>query len=507
MTQAAILDERTGGSHRKDDRKRGGKGGPLSLGFLTQLCFGINIKKLSILDMKKLDKEDLVEVLRYNAIDGKYHYLVYQEQRYRLNEQGLMQQYKDALKCVPTCALTQVVGVPIDLEESDRLSIQFNKTIKRLDKEIHADPDIKDFGRFNPASSDDVIAFFRDFMKYKEGLLESGKYSTDKDVLDRIDHPVAQMIVEFRKESKKESTYIYRPHVWPDGLLHQILNLLFTVTGRTSSDSPNLQNMPVRDQEAKKIRKQIVAPFGHSLVAVDYGQIEFRVLAMMSKAKTMIKALWEGYDVHGEWAERLVKAYPPLLDRYEMKNPMKVVRKDMRTNWTFPICFGSQFESVCEGLKIPEHYLEPEWDEFKIQFPEIFQWHTVLKEFYYKHGYVETMGGRRRRAPMSFNKLINAPVQGTTAELVLHGMNSCSKMAHDKDDWYFQPILNIHDDLTFIWPDSKLDYYLEPTINSMLDLPFDFISVPITLEVSLGQNLAEMSEVMKVSSDKWKGRL
>lgn len=507
MTQAAVLDERTGGVHRKDDRKRGGKGGPLSLGFLTKLYFGINIKKLSFLDMKKLDKEDLIELLRYNAIDGKYHYLVYVEQRHRLNEQGLLQQYQDAMKCVPTCALTQVVGVPIDLKESDKLSRQFNKAITRLTRDIQADPDIQDFGKFNPASSDDVIAFFQKFMKFKEGLLESGKYSTDKDVMDRIDHPVAKMIVEFRKESKKESTYIYRPHVWPDGLLHQILNLLFTVTGRTSSDSPNLQNMPARDQEAKKIRKQIVAPFGHSIVAVDYGQIEFRVLAMMSKAKTMIKALWEGYDVHGEWAQRLVKAYPPLMDRYTMKDPMKVIRKDMRTNWTFPICFGSQLSSVCEGLQIPEHYLEPEWDEFRRQFPEIFTWHDELHDFYKKYGFVETMGGRRRRAPMSFNKLINSPVQGTTAELVLHGMNTVSKMAHDQEDWYFQPILNIHDDLTFILPDNKLDHYLEPIIDAMLDLPYDWITVPITLEASMGQDLASMSAITQISNDKWLGKL
>lgn len=501
MTQAAILDERTGKEKRKKVR-----GGPLNLDFLTKLYFGIHIKALSPLDKNNLDKENLLDVLRYNGIDGKYHYMVYMEQVKKLKDNGLTRVYRDALKRIPTCVLTQIKGVPTDKDETERLRIKFTKVIEKIDKEIEFNKDIREFGRFNPNSPQDVVGFFRDHLKRWEGSLESGKYSTKKEVLEKIKHPIAKLIIDHRAESKKLSTYIY-DQLWPDNLLHQQLNLLFTVSSRTSSDSPNLQNVPSRDLEAKKVRKQIstINIPGHSFVAIDYGQIEFRVIGMISKAKALVKALWEGYDVHTEWAKKLIKAYPPLIDRYEKeKDPMRVCRKVMRTDWTFPLCFGAQFESVCNYLEIPEHKLEDPYNEFVDTFHEIFEWHEKLDDFYKKHGYVETMNGRRRRAPIKYNEMINHPVQGTTAEIVLDGMNKLSEMANETGDWYLQPILNIHDDLTFLWPDNKIHHYSKIAIDTMIHPPFDFINCPITLELSHGKNLLEMEKFMDASSDKWR---
>lgn len=519
MSQASILDPRTG-------RKR--KGGPLSLEFLVRQYFGFNLKHLSDLDKERLIQEPLHHVLRYNAMDAKYHCLLYLAQEERLRQIGLLKQYEQALRRVPTCVLTQVKGVPVDQAETQRLDKKYTKAIKEAEKEIAADPHVMAFeekfrSTFNPASNPHAVKLFRDMLKRKEGWIQDQKdkskerYSVDEEILKKINLPLCHSILKFRKESKKHSTYLYKELIWPDGLLHPIFNTVWTETGRLSAEDPNLQNIPKRDEEAKEVRKQIKARIlngqRYIILAADYGQIEARCFAMASKDKTYVKALWDRFEIHGYWAERIARAYPSRIggrQYFTDKIVMKKFRDVMKNNWTFPLFFGSQLSSVADNLEIPEHILQPEFREFKRMFPGIFQWQTQLQEFYEANGYVETLTGRRRWAPLSRNQVLNTPIQGTAADIVMDGMNRISEYAYEVDDFHFQPAINIHDDLDFFIPLDKLDYYAEPIFKQMVKPTFDFINVPLTVEASVGYDLMPydekkhptgMHEIIVASSD------
>lgn len=531
LTQASTLDER-----KSSKLKR--QAGPLSLDFLCKQYFGLNLKALTQLNKAKLDQEPVLEVLRYNAMDAKYHWLLYEAQRRRIVDQGLLKVYQRSRRRIATCVLTQVKGMYIDQDETKRLEKKYTQTIAKIEKEINALDCVAKFNAkcnytFNPRSNDDVVIMLRDILKRKEGYELgakdrrqagkegkdiAGKYSTKKDILARIDHPIAALITRIRNFEKKLSTFCYRD-VWPDGLLHPIFNHgPRTVSHRISAEEPNLQQIPKRDMGNREVRKQFKAPDGRIIVAIDYGQIEARVIAMASKDKAFVKSLWERYDVHEEWARRIAEHYPRRIGGKKFlkdKDVMKDFRTDIKNQWTFPLFFGAQLESVAEYLKIPVEEVQEPFRKFKKEFAGVFNWQETLMQFYYKHGYVENMLGRRRRAPMSKNEIINTPIQGTACEIVMDGMNRLSEMATTTGDDNFQPNINIHDDLTFVPLEAKVDYYLERIIPEMLNCKFPFINVPLTLEVSIGMNLMPfdeknpdlnpegMREIFKASSDDW----
>lgn len=510
LTQASVLDERkgSGGGKKKE-------AGPLSLGFLTYQYFGVNIKLLNPISRRSLAREPIEKVLRYNVPDAKYHLLLFQAQRKRLKAEGLIGPYKRGLRRVPTCVLAQLEGMPIDEAETKRLLHKYRKAERKAQKQITKLDEVAEFKRrfkhdFNPESPDDVVSMLRKIMKRKEGLQDTGKYSTDKKVLARIDHPISNLILAVRKANKKISTYCYtntedKTLVWPDGKVHAVFNHgPRTRTFRLSSEDPNLQNVPKREEGNKEVRRQLVAPPGYYIALIDYGQIEHRVIAMASKDKATVEALWNRYDVHGTWAKKLARAYPPRIGGKQFLDDPKVMdalRTDTKNQWTFPLFFGAQLSSVAGYLNIPEEEIEDEFEEFKEEFEGVFEWQKTIRDFYYEHGYVENLLKRRRYAPIDYNSMINTPIQGTAAELVMEAMSRLSEKAEAKEDWHFQPKVQVHDELQFLLPAKRLDYYIEPIVKEMLTFKHDFINVPITVELSLGPNLLDMTKQVTVSSD------
>ena len=501
--QAAVLDERIG------DRKPG----CLGLEFLILQHFGFNLKSLSPLDRKDLGKEPLNEVLRYNAMDAKFHYYLWKAQSDLLEAFGLQAVYEQTLRRVPALALTQIKGVPVDQKEVNKLRIKYEDRIKEVEKEIMAFPEVETFRRrmkrtFSPTSNPDMVIMLRDILQSRAGAGDLGAYAVDESVLAKVKHPMMPLILKHRKASKRLSTYIL-PYaegsetVWPDGLVHANINPIGTVSHRTSSDEPNIQNIPKRDGEAKEVRRQLKAPPGHVWCAVDFGQIQARNIAMMSKDKSFVKALWDRYDVHSFWAERIAYEYPKRIGGREFlkdKKVMKDFRGDVKNQWTFPLFFGAQLAGIAEYLQIPEQILEPILREFWREFQGIQDWHERMLKAYHRDGYVLGLDGSRFRAPLSKNQLFNYPIQKAEALIVMDAMCRLS----EKEVWNYQANLEIHDDLSFILPLEKLDDYVEEIVTEMLVVNFDFINVPLTVEVSIGENLLEMEEVLVASSDTWR---
>lgn len=510
QVQASVLDERKG-KH---------KPGCFSLEFLVQQYFGFNLKKLSNLDRANLADVPVELVLRYNGGDSKYHCALGQVQREIIKDEGLEQVYVDSVRRVPTVVLSQLKGVPVDQKERVALQKKYGARLKKAEQALLAEPILQKFNKikpepFKPLSTKDVLYVFKDMLHRPECVVYDKKKRADRDgvdedVLQKIDHPLAGKILDFRQANKPKSVYIdpldpaYRKTViHPDGLIHTVFNTTFARSGRLSSEEPNLQNFPKRDDEIKEVRKQIKAPPGCVVLAVDFGQIEARVIAMFTKDKAFCKALWENYDVHMEWAERLARAYPKRVGgkkNFGDKKVMKDFRTDIKNQWTFPLFFGASLQSAAGYLDIPEEILSPEYNRFWDVFAGVKKWQEEQLEFYHEYGYVECLTGRRRRGPISKNQLFNSPVQGTAADIVMDAMCRLSETG----DPELQPEINIHDDLTYCRvPVARVDEIAEKVIGYMLDVPYDFVNVPISVEASVGPDWLNLKEFGTFYSHTW----
>jgi DNA polymerase-1 len=511
MSQAAVLDERTG----RGEGQRKNEQGPLSLDFLVRQYFGLALKALSTTDTKNLDNEPLVDVLRYNAMDAKFHCMLSDIQMARIRKEGFLNLYEDDLYQIAPLTRMQLKGLPVNQDRVEALSAKYTAELRRFDEKIAKYPLVAEFERlkgtrFDPSNNPDVTYLVRDMMKRKEGMRgESGSYSVEEDVLKLIGNPLTNDILARRKITKVKSTYndglrVGGAYLHDDGMLHPQTNTTVTATGRTSMEDPNGQNWPKRNEGQKEVRSQIEAPDEHVMVAIDYGQIQARNIAMESKDPVFVKALWERYDVHMEWAERLAHAYPSRIGGKQNltdKKIMKDWRQDVKNKWTFPLFFGSVAGSVADNLEIPLNYIKPEYEAFWRIFSGVKAWQERLVASYRKTGYVEALSGRRRRAPLTQNQIINSPIQADEACLVKDAM---ARVVRDADDWDTQPSLMIHDDLTFIMPKYKLDERLEFVIDRMLDFRhYDWINVPITVEVAVGKDWEHLDKAGDFSSDQW----
>lgn len=512
-TQAFLLDERTGNKQ---------KNGPASLHFGCRLFFDFPIKDYSSVDRKAMADEPLDKILPYNAVDAKYHYLLGMEQRKLLMRQGLMGPYEKMVGRVPTVVLTQMKGIPIDAAANQQYFEHYTPLINAALDAIEASPHYKAFTArtnhyFNPASNADLTTMFRDVLGSEKGEQVDGSWKNDVDVLSKIRDPLAKSVLAFRAHSKAYSTYVLplRPdseHNY-SGLLHTILNTVVARTGRLSSEAPNIQNFPTRDPEMGKMRRQVAAQVGRLIVKVDYGQIEARVIAMATRDPAFCKALWERYDVHMAWAEKIEKEVSKHtkspLDKYRdpdkhgtLPKKMKAFRTDIKNQWTFPLFFGAKLDGISKFIGIDVKYLNDLHDEWWQLFAGVKRWQKQLKAEYDEHFEITYLTGRKARGPISDNQLYNYPIQGPTCDIVLDAMARVS--ARSVEDFNYQPIMNVHDDLTFDLPEAGFDTYMENIIDDMLAVPYDFVNVPITLEVSAGPNWHDQTSEGDYSTDTWK---
>jgi uracil-DNA glycosylase family 4 len=462
----------------------------LDLDTLIHQYFGFKLKDLSNVDRKNLSIEKLDKVLLYNGLDSKYTSFLYEEQKYVIIKSKLKKIEKQQLKRIPPIVRTQLKGIAIDQPAVRRCQKKLGTTVEKLEEDMNNLDVVKEFvyreGGLNPNSTHDTTKIFRDYLKCTEG--QRGKrYSTDKEVLEQIDHPLAELLAEYRSVTTIKSTFIDKSrgdhpdtYIYPDGLIHTSLNTMFTKTGRLSSDRPNTQNFPKHGGH-KWLRQILIPPKDHAIVAFDYAQIEARVIAMFSQDDFLIKALWDRYDIHMEWAEKFAKAYPPLLSDGKT---MKDLRQDIKSNFVFASFYGAIAKTTAVRLGVPEIIVTGLLKEFWETFKGAKVWQRQLKRNYRDKGYVECLTGRRRHAPLSINKIINTPVQGTASDIVVDAMTRLSEFSVEQGRPQFQAIMNIHDDLTFYLPLDTLKEDVGLIAKQMVNVPFEWAHiVPIGVEV------------------------
>ncbi|MDE2426269.1 MAG: hypothetical protein KGO96_10235 [Elusimicrobia bacterium] len=498
QVQAYVLDERVG-DH---------KPGALALEFLTLQYFGINIKKLTVgLDKRFMMREPLDVILPYNGIDSKYHLLLHREQERRIREEGLEEVYREKLRQTPTVVLTQLKGVPTDPEETRRLEREYAAKVAVAEAAVRDMEAAKAFRKltgadFNPGSSQDVIVVLRDILKTRDGQPGPG-WSTTEKVLNQISDPIAKGIVNYRKVTKLKSTYVDpytegSPDMYDDGL-HPSLGTTFTETGRLNAEGPNIQNQPVRSAEGKKVRRQVKSKIVASL---DAGQIDARMIACGSRDKTYVRALFEDYDIHAEWARRLALRHPDFIGGKKNLSDPGVMGKfrsnQVKNTWVFALFYGASLRTTAGRFGVDESVLKPEYEEFWRQFSNVKAWQDNLVKQFETDGHVQMLGGLRRRAPLGKGQIVNSPVQGATNRIVMHGMNRLSETRLE----VLQPNMQVHDDLTYCF-NSEHDYEdnIERIVDTMLDCrEFDWICVPLVVELKEGPTWADQEKVGTFSS-------
>jgi uracil-DNA glycosylase family 4 len=262
MSQAFVLDERKG-------KRVGDKPACLSLEFLCIQYFGLSLKSISKnLNKAKLEQERLEDVLIYNGGDAKYHLLLFHAQQERLEQEVLVEPYRLKLSQVASCVAMQLKGVPVDPIKNQELLDKYAIIISDIETEIRACPEIPELEAkiksppFNPGSPAQCLTLINDVWR-----VGGDKQSADVDVLEKVDNPLAKLILAYRSAVKMRSTYCLPCSplsegglVYSDGKLHPNFNTVFTVTGRLSSDDPNAQNWPKRDSDQKEVREQIAVP-------------------------------------------------------------------------------------------------------------------------------------------------------------------------------------------------------------------------------------------------------
>lgn len=490
QAQSFVLDERPG-AHGLDNR--------------TVALLGFNVKSLSNLDRTRLDDYPLAEVLPYNGLDAKYCLKISSIQAKAIRESNLEKVFHDQNSRNIPLVIAQQRGIPVDQNVAETLAASHKEKLTNLISTVMALPDVQNFakkyGQFSPNTPADVVRLLRDELHLIDGT------SSDESILATVEHPVAKAILEMRGTEKLLSTYLLpytakeNKYIYADGMIHTNYNPHLARTRRLSSDDPNMQNWP--KHKGIEILGMVVAPEGLWVVSFDYGQIEARLIAMASKDAFLVKALWENYDIHMEWAERISRAYPAVIGGvrfFKDKEVMKDFRQTVKNQWVFPAFYGSVAKSLARNLNLPEDVAYREYDQFWKVFAGAKKWQEQMVREAKRQGYVESLTGFRRHLPMSPTEIINTPIQGAASDIVVEAMDRLSYKAYKSNMPQWQPRMNIHDDLKFWLPDETLEDDVDVIGEEMCKITYPFVNVPIVVEVSIGKSWLAQEEIGKYKS-------
>ena len=407
-----------------------------------------------------------------------------------LKETGAQKLFEEVeIPLVPVLAGMEIEGVKIDTSSLQELSLELAKDILQSEKEICTLAG-KEFNISSPKQVGEVLY---DVLKIveKPQKTKTGQYATGEDVLEKLKgtHPIIDKILEYRELQKLKNTYVdtlpelVNPRT---GRVHTTYNQVVAVTGRLSSDNPNLQNIPIRTERGREIRKAFV-PRNQNfiLLSADYSQIELRIIAALSKDEAMIEAFRSKEDIHTATAAKV----------YAVNN--SEVTSDMRRNAkmvNFGIIYGISAFGLAQRLNIPRTEAKNIIENYFSQYPKIKEYMNQNIERAKEQGFVETILGRKRylRDINSSNhtvrgfaerNAINAPIQGSAADMIKIAMINIHKEFKNKN-FRTKMILQVHDELVFDVHKNELDnikYIVKDKMENAIKL-----DVPIEIEIGTG---------------------
>jgi len=394
---------------------------------------------------------------------------------------------KIEMPLIPCLYDMERLGIKLIPAQLKNYALELDAQLKDLESEIHQEAG-EDFNINSPVQLGDIL-FVK--MGIPGGKKTKKGYSTAADVLEKLapDYPFVSKILQYRAVAKLRSTYTDAliACIAPDGRIHSTFNQTITATGRISSTEPNLQNIPVRMEQGRMIRKFFVPEDGCCFIDADYSQIELRIMAHLSNDPSLIEAFNSGADIHAITASKVFHV------------PLDEVTPLMRRNAkavNFGIIYGISAFGLSEDLKITRKDAKEFIDEYFMTFPKVKEYLDNGVDRAKKEGYVTTEFGRRRPLPeltssnfmqRSFGERVamNAPIQGTAADIMKIAMIRV-KTRLEKEGLAARVILQVHDELLLEAPEAEKE-----TVTNLLKEEMEnavSFSVPMLVETSTGYN-------------------
>ena len=394
------------------------------------------------------------------------------------------------LPLIPVLDDMMAAGVRIDTAMLRRAEEELTAELNALEQEIRRLSPVS----FNINSPRQVGDLLFDTLRLdpKAKRTRSGQYVTSEEVLQELTdrHPVVQKILDYRELKKLISTYIapLPTYINPrTGKIHATYHQTVTATGRLSCSNPNLQNLPIRSERGKLIRRAVIPDPGCVFLSADYSQIELRLMAHFSQDEHLIAAFREGQDIHAATAAKIFGC------------PIEEVSKDMRRRAktaNFGIIYGISPFGLSQQLGASRQEAKELIDGYFASFPRIAQFIAQQKELARSQGYVETLFGRRRYLPdinsrnatvrnFAERNAVNAPIQGTAADIIKMAMVAIHRVLK-QEGLNAQMTMQVHDELNFNVPEAELERVQRIVVEQMQSVAS--LSVPLVADAGSGSN-------------------
>ncbi|MFT5123128.1 MAG: DNA polymerase-1 [Verrucomicrobiales bacterium] len=452
---------------------------------ITALIGEKGAEQLSLLDV------DVEKQVDYAAEDADITFQLYQKMEPLLKERGQEETfYTVEMPVMPVLVEMEAAGIALDTAALANFSAELSRMIQGYEADIYALAGCT-FNLNSPKQLGEIL-FERMNLIEKPKKTRTGQYSTSEQVLTGLapHHEIVQKILSYREASKLKSTYVdaLPGSILPkSGRVHTTYTQTGAITGRLSSNNPNLQNIPIRSELGQEIRKGFVPREGYTLMAADYSQIELRVMASISKDPGMIEAFEQGLDIHAATAAKVYGVPLPEVTS-EMRRKSKMVN--------FGIIYGITAFGLSQRLGIPRKEASEIIESYLKQYPGVKKYMDDTVAFCEEHGYVATMCGRRRylRDINSRNKTIqnaarrnamNSPIQGTAADMIKIAMTKV-QAALAAGKFKTRMLLQVHDELVFdLWPpeEQEIRGLVQECMQNALAL-----DVPIVVDIGTGEN-------------------
>ncbi|MDA7843289.1 DNA polymerase I, partial [Methylophilaceae bacterium] len=438
------------------------------------------------------DQIDINDALEYAAEDADVTLQLYHVLKNQLNKEKRLLEVYQKFEIPSMKALIEIErnGVLIDAHLLGQQSQKIGEELIKIESkayELAGQP-------FNLASPKQLREILFEKLEIKPlKKTPTGTPSTSEEVLQELskDYPLPKILLEYRTLAKLKSTYTDKLPLMINqstGRIHTSYNQAVAVTGRLASSDPNLQNIPIKGSEGRKIREAFIAKPNFSIISADYSQIELRILAHLSKDLGLIEAFKNNKDIHTITASEIFNTNIKKITS-EQRRYAKIIN--------FGLIYGMGTFGLAKTLGITRSDAQNYIQEYFNKYPTVLQYMEESKQFAREHGYVETFFGRRLWLPeiSSSNGLrkagaeraaINAPMQGTAADLIKLAMIQVQQWINDNGDLKGQVIMQVHDELVFEVPNNEIDKFTKEIPQIMQNVAK--LDIPLIVEINAGEN-------------------
>jgi|TARA_B100001093_G_scaffold193063_2_gene185553 DNA polymerase-1 len=455
---------------------------------------GSGKNKLSFADI------EIVKATEYAAEDADVTLRLYENFKERLDEEKLNKIYEYFEKpMVKLLAKLEFNGIKVDANHLKKLSTKFEKKLKDIEKKIFLIAG-KEFNIGSPKQLGEIIYNELKIAKLKK--TKKGSLATNANVLEDLaftGHKFPNLVLEWRQVSKLKNTYTdaLQDHISPKTKrVHTSFLLAATNTGRLASSDPNLQNIPIKSEDGREIRKAFIAEKGNILISADYNQIEMRILADLADVKELKKAFKNNDDIHSLTASQVFNV------------PIKKINEDLRRKAkaiNFGIIYGITQYGLAKQISVSNQEALDFINSYFKKFPEIKDYMNSTIKSCRTKGYVNNIFGRRIHlrgindknfSVRSFQEraAINAPIQGSAADIIRLAMIKLDRLIDEDKNFKAQMLLQIHDELIFECANNDKEYVqkiIKQAMSSISNSDYHMFSIPLNVSINSGINWGE----------------